>query len=452
MADDRQYCTFFVDGHYFGLDVLQGAGDHPLPGDDPRAAGPAGGPRADQPARADRHRHRPPPPARAARPARRPAARERRRPHRRRRRSACWWTRSATCWRSRNESFERPPETLQGTARELIRGAYKLEDRLLLILDTERTVNLAGEHAQSRDGATLLTQSADARGRHHGDREPHELRSRHRPSTEPSGRNGDAGPPKPRRQQGRRTGRSSAPRTSPNFTGQIAAIGKSQAVIEFELDGTILTANDNFLRRDGLLARGGPGPASSACSSTRRTARATSTRSSGPGWPAANTRPSEYKRIGKGGTRGLDPGRLQSRSSTRTAGPSRSSSMPPTSPGRSCRTPTSPARSPRSASRRRSSSSSWTARSSTANDNFLSAMGYSLDEIKGRHHSMFVDEAYRQSREYQEFWARLGRGEYQAASTSGSARAAARSGSRARTTRSSTSTAGRSRSSSTPPT
>jgi purine-binding chemotaxis protein CheW len=40
--------------------------------------------------------------------------------------------------------FERPPETLKGTARELIRGAYKLPDRLLLILDTERTVNLTG--------------------------------------------------------------------------------------------------------------------------------------------------------------------------------------------------------------------------------------------------------------------------------------------------------------------
>ena len=40
------------------------------------------------------------------------------------------------------ELFERPPETLKGTARELIRGAYKLPDRLLLILDTERTVCL----------------------------------------------------------------------------------------------------------------------------------------------------------------------------------------------------------------------------------------------------------------------------------------------------------------------
>src|SRR5579871_3823943 len=36
--------------------------------------------------------------------------------------------------------FERPPETLEKTARELVRGAYKLQDRLLLILDIERAV------------------------------------------------------------------------------------------------------------------------------------------------------------------------------------------------------------------------------------------------------------------------------------------------------------------------
>src|SRR6516162_1945268 len=41
--------------------------------------------------------------------------------------------------------FERPPETLRGPARELIRGAYKLPDRLLLILDTERAVNVTGQ-------------------------------------------------------------------------------------------------------------------------------------------------------------------------------------------------------------------------------------------------------------------------------------------------------------------
>lgn len=38
------------------------------------------------------------------------------------------------------EAFERPPETLRGVARELIRGTYKLKDRLLLVLDTEKAV------------------------------------------------------------------------------------------------------------------------------------------------------------------------------------------------------------------------------------------------------------------------------------------------------------------------
>jgi len=41
-----------------------------------------------------------------------------------------------------DESFEPPPETLKGVAHELIRGAYKLKDRLLLVLDTEKAVSI----------------------------------------------------------------------------------------------------------------------------------------------------------------------------------------------------------------------------------------------------------------------------------------------------------------------
>ena len=37
--------------------------------------------------------------------------------------------------------FERPPETLRGVARDLVRGVYKLKERLLLVLDTEKTAN-----------------------------------------------------------------------------------------------------------------------------------------------------------------------------------------------------------------------------------------------------------------------------------------------------------------------
>lgn len=51
----------------------------------------------------------------------------------------------------------------------------------------------------------------------------------------------------------------------------------------------------------------------------------------------------------------------------------------------------------------------------TANENFLKTMGYRLEEIKGMHHSMFVEPSYQNSPEYREFWAKLKCGEYQAA-------------------------------------
>jgi methyl-accepting chemotaxis protein len=49
-----------------------------------------------------------------------------------------------------------------------------------------------------------------------------------------------------------------------------------------------------------------------------------------------------------------------------------------------------------------------------ANENFLAALGYSIDEIRGQHHSMFIEQATRLSPEYQMFWEKLGRGEYDA--------------------------------------
>ena len=50
-----------------------------------------------------------------------------------------------------------------------------------------------------------------------------------------------------------------------------------------------------------------------------------------------------------------------------------------------------------------------------ANDKFLHTMGYRLDEIKGQHHSLFVDPQARQSQEYRDFWAELRHGQFRAA-------------------------------------
>ena len=47
-----------------------------------------------------------------------------------------------------------------------------------------------------------------------------------------------------------------------------------------------------------------------------------------------------------------------------------------------------------------------------ANDNFLKTLGYTLDEVCGKHHAMFCDPAYTASPAYKQFWARLGAGEF----------------------------------------
>ncbi|WP_254703937.1 PAS domain-containing methyl-accepting chemotaxis protein [Roseovarius sp. THAF9] len=48
----------------------------------------------------------------------------------------------------------------------------------------------------------------------------------------------------------------------------------------------------------------------------------------------------------------------------------------------------------------------------SANENFLHVLGYSLDEIAGQHHAMFVTPDYAQSEEYRAFWTALAKGEF----------------------------------------
>ena len=50
----------------------------------------------------------------------------------------------------------------------------------------------------------------------------------------------------------------------------------------------------------------------------------------------------------------------------------------------------------------------------TANENFLGAMGYTLAEVQGKHHSMFAEPEFAASAEYKQFWEKLGRGEFDA--------------------------------------
>src|SRR5690242_5233995 len=50
----------------------------------------------------------------------------------------------------------------------------------------------------------------------------------------------------------------------------------------------------------------------------------------------------------------------------------------------------------------------------TANENFLKILGYTSQEVKGKHHRIFCESAFASSSDYRNFWERLGRGEFQA--------------------------------------
>ncbi|AXH10387.1 chemotaxis protein [Malaciobacter halophilus] len=47
-----------------------------------------------------------------------------------------------------------------------------------------------------------------------------------------------------------------------------------------------------------------------------------------------------------------------------------------------------------------------------ANENFLNTLGYKLSEIQGKHHSIFCEESYKNSKDYKDFWAKLNSGQY----------------------------------------
>ena len=131
----------------------------------------------------------------------------------------------------------------------------------------------------------------------------------------------------------------------------VAAIGRSQAVIEFGMDGTIITANENFLKALGYALGEIQGKHHSMFVDAGGARRARPTGNSGRRLNRGEYQAAEYKRIGKGGKEiwiqaSYNP------FSTATASRSRSSSSPPISPRARSRAWKTPARSRRSAARR----------------------------------------------------------------------------------------------------
>jgi len=198
-----------------------------------------------------------------------------------------------------------------------------------------------------------------------------------------------------------------------NMNGLITAISKSQAVIEFALDGTILTANDNFLRAVGYTLGEVQGRHHSIFvePSQRDSADYQSFWAKlGRGEYDAGV----YKRVGKGGKEVW----IQA-----SYNPIFDAAGKPLKVVKFATDIT------QQKLRMADYEGQIAAISKAqgviefeldgtiryANSNFLSVMGYNLEEIKGKHHSLFVMPAYRESAEYRSFWAKLGRGEYDAA-------------------------------------
>ncbi|MEA3533348.1 PAS domain-containing methyl-accepting chemotaxis protein [Rhizobium sp. CC-YZS058] len=189
----------------------------------------------------------------------------------------------------------------------------------------------------------------------------------------------------------------------------LAAMSKSQAIIEFKLDGTILTANPNFCRAlnydlaeiVGKHHRIFVDPAEAATDAYRefwaKLAR-------------GEFDQRQYKRIAKGGKEiwieasynpvfsGGKPYKVIKFATDITAQKLKSAE----DSGKL------------DALSRAQAVIEFTPQGEilTANDNFLNTLGYQLSEIKGQRHAMFCDPAYTQTHEYRQFWAKLAGGEF----------------------------------------
>jgi methyl-accepting chemotaxis protein len=195
-----------------------------------------------------------------------------------------------------------------------------------------------------------------------------------------------------------------------NFAAQAAAVSRAQAVIEFNLDGTVITANDNFLKALGYTLPEIEGKHHSMF--VEQAER------DGAGyrefWAKLNRgeyQANEYKRIGKGGREVwilasynpvLDekgkPFKVVKFATDVTDQKLKNADL-----------------AGQLAAIGKSQAVIEFKLDGTiieANDNFLRTLGYALSEIKGRHHSMFVEPSERDSATYREFWTKLNRGDY----------------------------------------
>ncbi|MCC9601203.1 methyl-accepting chemotaxis protein [Stieleria sp. JC731] len=194
--------------------------------------------------------------------------------------------------------------------------------------------------------------------------------------------------------------------------GQLDAIGRSQAVIEFELDGTVITANDNFLaalgyRLDEIEGKHHRIFVSDKYASSNEYREFWNDLSSG------KFKSDEFERFRKDGSSVW----IQA-----TYNPVFDADGKPVKVVKFASDITKAKLEAADHAGQINAISKSQAviefeldgTIRTANENFLSVVGYSLNEIQGKHHRMFVDRDHANSPEYRNFWADLAQGEFKA--------------------------------------
>ncbi len=202
-------------------------------------------------------------------------------------------------------------------------------------------------------------------------------------------------------------------RKTADFNGQLEAISKAQAIIEFDLQGNIQYANENFLNTVGYPLDEIKGKHHSMFVD-HAYANSAEYRRFWDELRAGNFQASEYKRLGKGGKEiwiqasynpifdlNGHPIKVVKYATDVTAMKLQRADF----------------EGQLSAIDKSQATIEFNLDGviQNANANFLATVGYSLDEIKGKHHSMFVDPITANSQEYRSFWDNLKAGKYQTA-------------------------------------
>ena len=194
---------------------------------------------------------------------------------------------------------------------------------------------------------------------------------------------------------------------------QVTAISKSQAVIEFNMDGTIITANDNFLNAMGYRLEDIRGKHHSmfVLPAMRESAEY---RAFWAGLNRGEFQAAEYPRIASGG-REVWIQASYNPVFDNTGKPCKVIKFATDITAQKLRSMEDAGRIAAIGPAQGVIEFNLDVTIISANDIFLGVVGYSLAEIQGKHHRMFVTPTERDGSAYREFWAGLNRGQFQSA-------------------------------------